>query len=171
MTMMKDQQRQEAAGQWMQGLESKIKALEDKCGKRSNQERRRKTKQQQARMSRSKHVEIQNIVDDLKIIAATAKGKSKAGRDSSTYTSSSPYYPSCDDEDESLCDTLPTVSLRSSVSADYSILTNSSHSFAPAESEMRVSFPKNPITEIWTRPRTDEADISELYYSVEDTKR
>ena len=63
----------------------------------------------------------------------------------------------CDnDDDDSLC-TLSTDSLSS---------TSSQHSF-----ERRVSFATDLVSEEWTRPWTPKEEVSNLFYSTEETLR
>lgn len=67
--------------------------------------------------------------------------------------------------------------LRHSVSVDdedsSSVFTSSTASLSDADSDFdrRVSFVDELVTNVWTRPYTAKEDISDLYYSTEETQR
>lgn len=80
--------------------------------------------------------------------------KSKPQQSDDDLLSKSPF---CDDLDEE-CASISTFSTASMSSDDYSI-------------DRRVSFADDIVTEVFTRPYTEESEISNLYYSTEETQR
>lgn len=56
---------------------------------------------------------------------------------------------------------------------DDSVFTQSTASLSDTDSEMerRVSFSDDLITEQWTRPFTPKEEVSDLYYTTEETQR
>jgi hypothetical protein len=56
---------------------------------------------------------------------------------------------------------------------DDSVLTLSTASLSDTDDSVcfRVSFAEELVTEVWTRPYTAPEDVSDLYYSTEETNR
>ena len=72
-----------------------------------------------------------------------------------------------------LCSSLPVGKLRSSTIDDDTASTGSmsSDSYDSADQQRRVSFSNDLVTQVWTRPFTPRAEVSNLFYSTEETSR
>lgn len=81
---------------------------------------------------------------------------------------SSPEYGSDDDSDEDASvETLSTACSDETNSAT----TNDSNSSNSSSNSRSVSFCSELVTDVWTRPFTNEEDLSELFYSSLETQR
>merc|ERR1712113_944132 len=80
-----------------------------------------------------------------------------------------------DDNVDYCYDTSTLTSLSSSFdcysSDDDDMSLSSSYSSTSSSSASVVSFQENLVTDVWTRPRTTQEDISNLFYNSEDYQR
>ena len=73
-----------------------------------------------------------------------------------------------------LCSSLLVGKLRSSTIDDDTASTGSMSSDSyddSSEQQRRVSFADDLVTQVWTRPFTPRGEVSNLFYSTEDTSR